>query len=99
MLGEGGYETDEEEFLGVGCDSTEYREHLSISVPVPVQARGAGKHKNTAKWKMKSAVKTVKTKSMPWNKNKGYQLTYLNLWWNRMVREAKKDEMENERKE
>ena len=25
--GVGGYETDEEEFLGVGCDSTEYREH------------------------------------------------------------------------
>ena len=95
----GGYETDEEEFLGVGFDSTEYREHFSISVPAPVQARGAVKHKNTAKRKMKSAVKTVKTKSVPSNKNKGYQLTHLNLWWNRMVREAKKDEMEKERKE
>ena len=45
-------------------------------------------------------MKTAANKrSMPRNKNKGYQLTYLNLWWSRMVREAKKDEMENERKE
>ena len=71
-------------------------ENFSISVPAPVQARGAVKHKNTAKRKMKSAVKT---KSVPRNKNKGYQLTYLNLWWNRMGREARKDEMESERKE
>ena len=37
----GGYKTDEEEFL----DSTEYRKHLSISVPAPIQARGAVKNK------------------------------------------------------
>ena len=88
----GGYETDEEEFL----DSTEYRKHLLISVPAPIQARGAVKNKNTAKRKKKSAVET---RSGPKNKNKGYQLTYLNLWWNRMGREARRDDMERERKE
>ena len=91
--GVGGYETDEDEFLGVGCDNTEYREYHSISVPAPVPAKGAVKHKNTTK---KSAAKKI---SVPRNKNEGYQLTYLNLWWSRMVREAKKDEMEKERKE
>jgi hypothetical protein len=63
------------------------------------QARGAVKIKNTAKRKMKSAVKTIKTKSVPRKKNNWYQLNYLNLWWNRMAREARKEEMERGRKE
>ena len=33
-------------------------------------------------------VKKTVTKS----KNKGYHLAYLNLWWNRMARKARKDE-------
>ena len=90
----GGYETDEEEFL----DSSECREHQHqiISVTTPIQAKGAVENKNTAKRK----TETV-TRSGPRNKNKikGYQLTYLNLWWNRMGREARKDKMERERKE
>jgi hypothetical protein len=96
--GVGGYETDEEEFL----DSPEYRKHHLISVPTPIRARGAVKNENTAKRKMKPAVKTVsqvKTKPVPRKKIKGYQLNYLNLWWNRMVREASKDEIERGRKE
>ena len=91
--GVGGYETDEEEFL----DSSECREHQHqlISVTTPIQARGAVENENTAKRK----TETV-TRSGPRNKNKikGYQLTYLNLWWNRMDREARKDKMERERK-
>ena len=35
-----------------------------------------------------------KQKTMPKRKSKGYHLAYLNLWWNRMVREARKDELE-----
>ena len=87
--GVGGYETDEDEFLGVGCDSPEDDKNrstsfqTSTSVQAPVPARGAVKSRNTAK-----------KSSMPKNKNKGYHLAYLNLWWNRMAREAKKEESE-----
>ena len=89
-----GYETDEEEFL----DITECREniHQPISISTPNKATGAVKTKNTAKRELKAADMA---RSGHRSKSKGYQLTYLNLWWSRMGREAKKDEMERERKE
>ena len=92
--GVSGYETDEEEFL----DITECREniHQPISISTPNKATGAVKTKNTAKRELKAADMA---RSGHRSKSKGYQLTYLNLWWSRMGREAKKDEMERERKE
>ena len=47
---------------------------------------------NTRKPKDNIAKKTV-----PKSKNKGYHLDYLNLWWNRKVRESSKDEFKMEK--
>ena len=70
------YETDEEEFLrGPGT-----LEDLSF----PAQPL------NTSKGvKVKAAMQTKRRKGT--RNSKGYQLAYLNLWWSRMAREAKKE--------
>ena len=39
----------------------------------------------------------IAKKTVPKSKNKGYHLDYLNLWWNRKVRESSKDEFKMEK--
>jgi hypothetical protein len=68
----------------------------SFSVPTPVPDKGASKSGITAKRNMMAkrnmvaAAKKVKKKRGA--VAQGYQLAYLNPWWSRMTRDAKKDQ-------
>ena len=86
------YETDEEEFLGEEYGSTELakHQHQVISVPTPVPAKGAPKTRNIAK--RNTVAATDKSKKKKGAVAQGYQLAYLNLWWSRMARDAKRDQ-------
>ena len=86
------YETDEEEFLGEEYGSTELakHQHQVISVPTPVPAKGAPKPRNIAERNMVAAKD--KSKKKKGAVAQGYQLAYLNLWWSRMARDAKRDQ-------
>jgi hypothetical protein len=86
------YETDEEEFLGEEYGSTELakHQHQVISVPTPVPAKGAPKPRNIAK--RNTVAATDKSKKKKGAVAQGYQLAYLNLWWSRMARDAKRDQ-------
>ena len=48
--------------------------------------------------KKKRSSKSPKSSSKK-NRYRGYHLSYLNLWWSRMLREADKEEKESRRKE
>ena len=47
----------------------------------------------------KQKTKKLSKKSSSKSRNQEYHLSYLNLWWNRMLREANKEDKESRRKE
>ena len=84
------YETDEEEFSETR--STELVTDHKVSVTAHIPATGAPKCRKTAKRKVVVPARNRK-------KCQGYNLGYLNLWWNRMGHEAKREEEDRKRKE